>query len=105
MAKGNRTTSKQRALVVAEPPAEAPTPRHVLLAPNVEKRPNGLCMQGVYAKDIAGLLRLCAESIYKELVAIGKNHPGAPCATLAGRNRSYRLSRGPNPNDGRGDRK
>jgi hypothetical protein len=34
-------------------------------------------MQGVYAKDIAGLLRLWGESIYKELVAIGERHPDA----------------------------
>lgn len=31
-------------------------------------------VQGVYAKDIAGLLGLCSESIYKELVSIGKRH-------------------------------
>lgn len=67
MAKGNRPTSKQRALAVAEPPAR---PMHVLLAPNVEERLGGLAMHGVNAKSIAGLLRMCGESIYEELVAM-----------------------------------
>ena len=61
----------------AAEPAETATPQHVLLAPTVEERLSGLCMQGVYAKNIAGLLRLCAESIYSELAALEKGYPGA----------------------------
>jgi hypothetical protein len=87
MAESNRTTSKRRALTVskrraltvAKPatPAEASTPQHVLLAPNVLKRLDGLCIHGCEAVTLAGMLNLCGDRIHREAVAIQKQHPGA----------------------------
>jgi hypothetical protein len=76
MAKANRTTSLA-SVARSEETAEASTPRHILLAPNVEKRLNGLCMHGSNAVHLAGLLELCSDGIHKEATALQQQHPGA----------------------------
>jgi hypothetical protein len=61
----------------AEEEAGVSRPRHVLLAPNLEKHLNRLCTRGSNAVEIAGLLELCSEGIYKEATALQQLHPGA----------------------------
>jgi hypothetical protein len=59
MAKNNRTTS---------------TPRRAT-APWVDS--NRIEVHAYRVEELAGLVRMCGESIYKELVSIGRSHPDA----------------------------
>ena len=49
-----------------------------MTAPTTE-RPNtsGIEVNSVRVEELAGLVRMCGESIYKELVSIGRSHPDA----------------------------
>jgi hypothetical protein len=50
-------------------------------APAIEKAPwvdaNRIEVHGYRVEELAGLVRMCGESIYKELTAIGRSHPDA----------------------------
>jgi hypothetical protein len=67
-------------------PADAPPPQeianegkplHVLLAPNVTRRLDGISSHGFNLADIAGLLELCSEDIAKEARAVQRLCPEA----------------------------
>jgi hypothetical protein len=49
-----------------------------MTAPTTE-RPNtsGIEVNSFRVEELAGLVRMCGESIYKELVSIGRSHPDA----------------------------
>jgi hypothetical protein len=85
MAKNNRTTSKPRRATAAK---AAPNPKEIICrlergctvtAPTITERPdtNGIEVNSFRVEELAGLVRMCGESIYKELVSIGRSHPDA----------------------------
>ena len=85
MAKANRTTSTPRRATAAK---ATPNPKEIICrlegrctvtAPTITERPDtsGIAVYGFRVEELAGLVRMCGESIYKELTAIGRSHPDA----------------------------
>jgi hypothetical protein len=87
MAKNNRTTSTPRRATAAK---ATPNPKEIICrraddergctvsAPTITTADsNGIEVYGYRVEELAGLVRMCGESIYKELVSIGRSHPEA----------------------------
>ena len=74
MANGNRTTSTPRRATAAKatPTVSAPA---IAKAPWVDS--NRIEVHGYRVEELAGLVRMCGESIYKELVSIGRSYSDA----------------------------
>jgi hypothetical protein len=78
MAKGNRTTSTPRRATAAKVSSIGGL---LVSAPTITTAPPAdhidLQCHGFRVEELAGLVRMCGESIDKELVAIGSRYPDA----------------------------